>query len=221
MGAPELVTEDPRRAFRRDRRRLVERLRAAGLEDLAILHAFDEVPRHHFVPDALHPRAYDDIALPIGHGQTISRPGVHALHLTLAELREGERVLEVGTGSGFQTGLLVTLGVRVFSVERIPALAERATARLEALGLEAELRVGDGSEGWPERAPFDAILVGAAASEVPRALEAQLAPGGRLIVPVGQGSDQRLLRIRRLAEGLRRQVVDSASFVPLVDERLA
>lgn len=221
MGAPELVTEDPRSAFRRDRRRLVERLRAEGLEDLAILHAFDEVPRHHFVPEALHPRAYDDAALPIGYGQTISRPWVHAVHLALAGLREGERVLEVGTGSGFQTALLVTLGVHVFSVERIPELAERAAARLEALGLRAELRLGDGAEGWPQRAPFDAILVGAAAAAVPSALEAQLAPGGRLIVPVGQGAEQRLLRIRRLPDGLRREVVDSASFVPLVDERLA
>lgn len=212
--APDGRIED----FRRDRRRLVERLRAAGLEELSILHAFDVVPRHCFVPRALHGRAYDDTALPIGHGQTISRPGVHAVHLTLAELRESERVLEVGTGSGFQTALLATLGVHVYSVERIPELARQAEERLAGLGLAARIRVGDGSAGWPEEAPFDAILVGAAAPSVPPALPSQLAQGGRLVIPVGEGREQRLLRIRRRGEEWKTEEVDRATFVPLVEE---
>ena len=124
MAAGERLSE-----FRRDRRRLVERLRSAGIEDLAILHAFDSVPRHHFVPEALQHQAYDDAALPIGRGQTISRPSVHAQHLQLAGLLGGERVLEVGTGSGFQTALLAALGAEVYSVERVESLAEGARAR--------------------------------------------------------------------------------------------
>lgn len=206
-------------AFRRDRRRMVERVRAAGVEDLAILHALDAVPRHQFVPPPLHGRAYDDAALPIGHGQTISRPTVHAVHLARAEVGEGDRVLEIGTGSGFQTALLATLGARVHSVERIAALAEAARARLAALGLSAEIRVGDGSLGWPEAAPFDAILVGAAAPSVPPALVSQLAPGGRLLIPVVDGRGQRLLRLRRADGGdeIHTETVERASFVPLVE----
>lgn len=204
--------------FRRDRRRLVERLRAGGVEDLAILHAFDSVPRHRFLPEALHHRAYEDAALPIGHGQTISRPSVHALHLQLAELDGGERVLEVGTGSGFQTGLLAALGADVRSIERIEPLSARAAEALAGLGLSAALRVGDGSRGWPEGAPFDAILVGAAAPTVPGPLLAQLAEGGRLIVPVGD-DEQSLYRIRRREDGFVRERVTRARFVPLVEHR--
>ncbi len=204
--------------FRRDRRRLVERLRSAGIEDLAILHAFDSVPRHCFVPEALQHQAYDDAALPIGHGQTISRPSVHAHHLQLAGLVGGERVLEVGTGSGFQTALLVALGTDVYSVERVESLAERARLRLEAIGLSAHIQVGDGSRGWPERAPFDVILVGAAAPSLPGALLAQLGEGGRLVVPIGEEREQTLLRITRSGSEFARETVDRARFVPLVEQ---
>ena len=207
----------PLNAYARDRRRLVERLRASGVEDLRILHAFDAVPRHRFVPAALHGRAYEDAALPIGHGQTISRPSVHAAHLVLAELEEGNRVLEIGTGSGFQTALLARLGCEVHSVERIPELSSRARRALAELDLAAALRVGDGSEGWPEAAPFDAILVGAASDEVPGPLLEQLAAGGRLLVPVVEDEGQRLVRIRRTGEGWERERVDEARFVPLVE----
>ncbi len=207
------------RAHRRDRRRLVERLRSAGIEDLAVLHAFDAVPRHRFVPEALRRRAYEDAALPLGHGQTISRPGVHALHLSLAALEGDERVLEIGTGSGFQTALLCRLCREVYSVERVPELAERARDRLAELGMEnATLRIGDGSRGWPEEAPFDAILVGAAAPEVPGALRDQLASGGRMVVPVGEGDDQELRLVRRGADGWTETTVDRARFVPLLGE---
>ena len=206
-------------AHRRDRRRLVEELRAAGIEDLAVLHAFDSVPRHRFVPEALRRRAYEDAALPIGHGQTISRPGVHALHLSLVALEGEERVLEVGTGSGFQTALLARLCREVYSVERVPALAERARDRLAALGVEnAVLRIGDGSRGWAEEAPFDVILVGAAAPGVPEALRGQLAVGGRMLVPVGEGDEQQLRLVRRGPDGWEEAPVDRARFVPLLGE---
>lgn len=205
-------------AYRRDRRRLVERLRESGLEDLSVLHAFDTVPRHLFVPAALHGRAYDDDALPIGHGQTISRPSVHALHLQLAEIEGGEAVLEVGTGSGFQTALLATLGARVFSIEVVPELSARAERCLAGLGLKARLRVGDGRAGWPAEAPFDVILVGAASREIPGPLLAQLSDDGRLIIPVGDDHEQTLVRVRRRGEDWERETVDTARFVPLVEE---
>lgn len=204
--------------YRRDRRQLVERLRQAGIQDLAVLHAFDRVPRHRFVPEAVRHRAYEVAALPIGHEQTISRPTVHATHLTLAELDGDERVLEVGTGSGFQTALLARLAGEVYSIERVEPLAERARERLREIQVEGvHVRTGDGSRGWPEAAPFDAILVGAAAPSVPTALEEQLAEGGRLVVPVGE-DEQRLLLIRRRGGELERQQVDRSRFVPLVGE---
>jgi len=208
-----------RDAYRRDRRRLVERLRAAGIDDLAVLHAFDVVPRHLFVPEAVTHRAYEDVALPIGSEQTISRPGVHALHLSLLAVEPGEKVLEVGTGSGYQTALLATLGARVFSIERVETLAEAARERLARLGFdETVLRVGDGSSGWPEEAPFDGILVGASAPSVPEPLRAQLAPGGRMLVPVGDARAQHLVLVRRGEDAFDEERVDEARFVPLLGE---
>lgn len=206
--------------YRRDRRRLVAHLRSAGFDDLTLLHAFDSVPRHRFVPEAVSHRAYEDAALPLGHGQTISRPSVHAMHLTLAELTGKERVLEVGTGSGFQTALLSRLCERVFSVERVEPLAELARQRLERLGVDnVTLRAGDGSAGWPEHAPYDVVLVGAAAPEVPDVLCEQLVEGGRLIVPVGDGESQELRRVWRHGEAFEQEVVDRARFVPLLGEQ--
>ena len=206
--------------YRRDRRQLVEELRQSGIRDLAVLHAFDRIPRHHFVPEAVRHRAYEIAALPIGHEQTISRPTVHATHLSLAELEGDERVLEVGTGSGFQTALLALLAGEVYSIERVEALAERARERLRGIEMEKgeiHVRTGDGSRGWPGAAPFDAILVGAAAPSVPPALEEQLAEGGRLVVPVGD-DEQRLLLIRRRDGELEREEVERSRFVPLVGE---
>ncbi len=204
--------------FVRDRRRMVDQLRTEGIRELAVLHAFDAVPRHLFLPDEIHHRAYDLAPLPIGHGQTISSPVIHAISLELAELTEGDRVLEVGTGSGFQTALLAELGCEVYSIERIKALAARAEEVLHRLGAEVHLRVGDGSEGWPDEAPFDAIIVGAAAAEVPGALLAQLAEGGRLIVPVGDRR-QALYRIRRNGDDYARERITGALFVPLIERR--
>jgi len=207
-------------AYRRDRRRLIESLQAGGVNDLAILHAFDAIPRHMFVPDAVIHRSYEDVALPLGHGQTISRPGAHALHLGLANLSGKERVLEIGTGSGYQTALLSQLSRHVYSVESVPELAGLAQARLRDLGLEnVTLRMGDGSGGWPAHAPYDVILCGAAAPRVPEPLVAQLAPGGRLIIPVGDDSGQHLIRVTLgIDDELFEEAVDSAHFVPLTGE---
>lgn len=207
------VSED----YLRDRRRMVDGLRREGIEDLAVLHAFDVVPRHLFVPEAMRQRAYALSPLPIGEGQTISSPVIHAMSLELAELEEGDRVLEVGTGSGFQTALLDALGAEVYSIERLEGLARRARDTLDSLGVEAELKVGDGSEGWAEHAPYDAIIVGAAAARVPGALLAQLVDGGRLIVPVGEGL-QTLYRIVRRGNEFERERITGARFVPLIQE---
>lgn len=207
-------------SYRRDRRRLIESLRTGGVEDLAILHAFDTVPRHMFVPDAVRQRAYEDVALPLGHGQTISRPAAHALHLNLATLSGEEAVLEVGTGSGYQTALLSQLAGHVYSIETVPELAREAGERIAELGItNVTLRTGDGSAGWKEHAPYDVILVGAAAPRVPEPLLAQLGPGGRLIIPIGEGDAQTLVRITRTADGETvEERIDRAHFVPLVGE---
>lgn len=199
-------------------------LRSGGITDLAVLYAFDEVPRHLFVPEAVRHRAYENVALPLGHRQTISRPGVHALHLQLMELGGTERVLEIGTGSGFQTALLAHLVEHVYSIEVVPEIAELGRAALESYGAEnVTLRVGDGSRGWGEHAPFDRILVGAAAPQPPESLIEQLAPGGRLLVPVGDETTQELTLIVKPAEseegeGIEMTVIDEARFVPLVGE---
>lgn len=199
------------------RRRLIEELQQKGIRDLAVLKAFDEVPRHLFVPTGVRHRAYDDTALPIGQGQTISQPWVHARYLELLGLTGSEKVLEIGTGSGFQTALLTRLADRVFSIERIPALAELARTTLKEVGIESVIqRVGDGTLGWPEHAPFDAILVGAASPDVPQPLVDQLAVGGQLLVPVGGRDEQELVRVRRTATGIERATLDAMRFVPLI-----
>lgn len=206
-------------AYRRSRRRLIGTLRNGGITDLAVLYAFDAVPRHIFVPEAVRHRAYEDVALPLGHGQTISRPGVHALHLQLAELGGTERVLEIGTGSGFQTALLAHLVGHVYSIEVVPEIAALGQEALERLGVDnVTLRVGDGSRGWAEEAPFDRILVGAAAPQPPETLVAQLAEGGKMLVPVGDDTGQELTLVTKGRGGVETSVIDRARFVPLVGE---
>lgn len=209
----------PEGAYRRSRRRLIETLRGQGVGDLAVLYAFDAVPRHVFVPEAVRHRAYEDVALPLGHGQTISRPRVHALHLQMAELAGTERVLEVGTGSGFQTALLARLAGHVFSIEVVPEIAALGRAALEALGIaNVTLRVGDGSLGWSEHAPYERILVGAAAPSIPESLLEQLTEEGILLIPIGDDERQELTKVRKTAEGVETTVIDEARFVPLVGE---
>lgn len=201
----------------RTRERLIERLRAEGIADERVLEAIRSVPRHLFVDEALASRAYEDTALPIGHGQTISQPYVVA-RMTEALVGDGvpERVLEVGCGCGYQAAVLAHLIPRVDSIERIRALLSGARRTLLQLGIRnVHLRHGDGREGWPEHAPYEAILLAAAPAEVPAALFEQLAEGGRLIAPVGPRTAQRLLLYRRTSRGLESQALGAVSFVPL------
>jgi protein-L-isoaspartate(D-aspartate) O-methyltransferase len=199
------------------RARLVETLRANGIRDLAVLRAFGLVPRHRFVPEALRLRAYEDTALPIGGGQTISQPTTQARYLEAVALTGRERVLEVGTGSGYQTALLAYLASGVVSVERLPALAVQARRSLQAAGIHGPtIVVGDGSLGWRPLAPFDAIVVSAASPDVPRPLLEQLEDGGRLVIPLQQGTSQELRRITRHGRGFAEERLGGARFVPLI-----
>ncbi len=216
MAAGRLTERDPAVDYRRDRRRLVERLRERGVGDSAVLDAFKSVRRHAFIPYALRGRAYEDVPLPIGRGQTISSPTIHALSLEYAEVRPGHRVLEVGTGAGFQTALLAVLGAEVYSIERIASLCEAAARALDRLGVEANLVHGDGSRGWPEYAPFQAIIVGAVAPRPPEALLSQLEEGGHLIVPVGTRR-QELRRYTRRGDDFARETITGVRFVPLIE----
>jgi protein-L-isoaspartate(D-aspartate) O-methyltransferase len=169
--------------YRGARRRLVSLLQDQGIKDLSVLHAIDEVPRHIFVPTAVRHRAYEDSALPIGSGQTISQPSIHARYLELLGLTGKEKVLEIGTGSGYQTALLAKLAAQVFTIERIGPLLERAKDILRQVGASnVSYMLGDGTLGWSQFAPYDAILVGAAAPEIPPAYVEQLAEGGRLLI---------------------------------------
>lgn len=203
--------------FVAQRRALIERLRERGIEDLGILRAFDQVPRHEFVPQAVAHRAYEDRALPIGFAQTASQPSLQALYMQLLEIQPEDRVLEIGTGSGFQTAVLAQLADRVYSVERIGELAQRARLALDRLRISnVALLVGDGTIGWSRYAPYDAILVAAAAPEIPEPLLAQLAVGGRMLVPVGTRAAQRLLLVRRTPDGFESEQVLDCTFVPLL-----
>ena len=203
----------------RTRERLVQRLRETGIRDAAVLEAIGRVPRHLFMDEALASRAYEDTALPIGHGQTISQPYIVARMTELLLADGARRVLEIGTGSGYQTAVLCALAQEVFSVERIEPLHKSARRCLQELGYRNfRLKLSDGSDGWPEYGPYDAILVTAAAADVPAALLAQLAPGGRLLIPVGNSARQELLSIRQTAEGVVREHVELVNFVPLVQD---
>lgn len=200
------------------RQQLARQLAADGIRDAAVLQAIGAVPRHLFVPPELANEAYEDHPLPIGEGQTISQPFVVALMSSALALRPGDRVLEVGTGSGYQAAILAELGCVVYSVEVRPDRAAQAKANLDRAGYgdRVHQRVGDGAEGWAEQAPFDAILVTAAAAELPPALLAQLADGGRLIAPLGEPSLQQLVRVVRAGDASRSEPLIAVRFVPLV-----
>jgi len=201
------------------RARLVEGLRGKGIRDLAVLRAFAVTPRHLFVPEAVRHRAYEDAALPIGTGQTISQPFTQARYLEALGLRGKERVLEIGTGSGYQTALLGALADQVFTIERVRSLAEAAQAALKAAKVgNVSLLVGDGTLGWSTYAPFDAILVAAGGPEVPPPLVEQLKAGGRMIIPLGAKGAQTLTLVRRTDAGVSATPLGDARFVPLVGE---
>jgi protein-L-isoaspartate(D-aspartate) O-methyltransferase len=209
----------PADPYREARKSMVQRqLKARGISDPRVLAAMDRVPRHRFVPERLTSLAYGDYPLPIGSGQTISQPYIVALMSEWAEVQPGDKVLEVGTGSGYQAAVLAELTPRVYSIELLPELARQAAARLEALGYgQVRVKTGDGYQGWPEEAPFAAILVTAAAPRVPPALAAQLQEGGRLVIPLGPaGGVQTLIRFRKVQGQMREEERLPVSFVPLV-----
>ncbi|HEX5574313.1 MAG TPA: protein-L-isoaspartate(D-aspartate) O-methyltransferase [Gemmatimonadales bacterium] len=201
------------------RGKLVDVLQRKGVRDLAVLRAIRMVPRHLFVPESVRHRAYDDVALPIGSGQTISQPYVQARYLELIGLTGKEKVLEIGTGSGYQTALLGLLASMVFSVERVPPLAQSAKAALAGSGIRnVTVLVGDGTLGWRPFAPYDAILVSAASPEIPAPLVDQLALGGRMVIPLGDREAQTLTLVERVGDGIRTRTIGDVRFVPLVGE---
>ena len=205
------------RSDERDRM-VAEQIASRGVSSAPVLEAMREVPRHAFVPAAEQRWAYDDCPLPIGHLQTISQPYIVALMTELARPEPSDRALEIGTGSGYQTAVLARLVSRVYSIEIVEELSRHAAARLDALGCRnVTLRVGDGHAGWPDQAPFDVILSAAAPEQVPPALQDQLAPGGRLVIPAGPSHAQELLLVEKGKHGgMSSRVVTAVRFVPLV-----
>lgn len=202
----------------RKRQRLVEQIKGQGIRDPRVIKAIQEVPRHRFVPEAVVRRAYEDGALPIGYGQTISQPSLQALYLETLDIGTEDRVLEIGAGSGYQTALLAELSSNVYAVERIPELTQRARDVLDSLGYDnVALVTKDGTTGWAKYAPYQAILVGAAAPDLPDALVEQLSPGGRLLIPIGDRHHQQLTLVTRTANGeVERQTITGCVFVPLI-----
>lgn len=202
----------------RTRDRLIQRLRSEGIGDLQVLEVIRNTPRHIFVDEALASRAYEDTALPIGHGQTISQPFIVA-RMTELLLESGplDTVLEIGTGSGYQTAVLAGLVKRVYSVERIEALQKQARRKFQELGIRnVRLRYTDGGMGLPEYAPFDGIIVTAAPAGIPKTLVEQLRPGGCMILPIGTRTEQVLVRVTRTASGYDRELLERVAFVPLL-----
>ncbi len=200
------------------RRRLIEEVRNHGIDDLEILQLFDQIPRHLFLPEGVWNRAYEDAPIPIGYHQTASQPSLQALYLSILKPRETERVLEIGTGSGFLTALLAGMADRVYSVERIRELSARARKALDELGiLNVALLVGDGTIGWRKYAPYDVIVVSAASPTIPKAYVDQLADPGRMLIPIGSIEEQELVLVEKVGFAVTQQPVKAGcTFVPLL-----
>ena len=216
---PRSAPEAGRAEMARERQVLVNAIRDHGVADPRILDAVSRVPRHELVPRSLRPVAYDDRPLPIGEGQTISQPSLVALMTELAKIDPGDRVLEVGTGSGYQAAILAELTDQVYTIEIVEPLAKRARSDLERLGYadKIKFRIGDGHAGWPEAAPFDAIIVTAAPPKVPEPLKQQLKVGGRLVIPVGK-QNQELEVIERTKDGFTKRRSVPVRFVPMTGQ---
>ncbi|HEY0020109.1 MAG TPA: protein-L-isoaspartate(D-aspartate) O-methyltransferase [Longimicrobium sp.] len=199
------------------RRALIGTMQQRGIRDLNVLRAFDLIHRHEFVPEAVRHHAYQDAPVPIGFGQTASQPSLQALYMQVLDLRKTHKVLEVGTGCGFQTAVLAQLVDRVYSVERIRELATRAREKLDDLRISnVAILVGDGTIGWSRYAPYDAILVAAGGPEVPAPLKEQLAEGGRMLIPVGGRTTQQLMLVERQGNTFTQREVTECTFVPLL-----
>lgn len=198
-------------------KKLIDTLRAKGIEDKQVLDAFRKVPRHLFVDGAMYAQAYDDNALPIGYGQTISQPYVVALMTELLELQKDEKILEIGTGSGFQTAILAQFSRRIYTIERHRELGESSRKRLRKMGYaNVVCKTGDGTNGWPQHGPFDKIIVTAGAPVLPQTLTNQLAMGGKMIIPTGDRTDQQLVVYTRSTAGLTHTIAAKVTFVPLI-----
>jgi protein-L-isoaspartate(D-aspartate) O-methyltransferase len=212
------MRDDLEEQFREARQLMVEtQIKRRGVSDPQVLAAMDKIPRHRFVPRHLWEQAYSDYPLPIGEDQTISQPYIVALMTETLELTGSEKVLELGTGSGYQAAILAELAARVYTIERLPSLARLAEQVLSDLGYtNVQVRVSDGTLGWLEEAPFDGILVTAGSPQVPPPLVEQLAIGGRLVIPVGDSYTQTLTRVRRTPEGLKYEYLGGCRFVKLI-----
>lgn len=206
--------------FRKKRMEMVgEQIQSRGIEDPAILSAFEKVERHRFVPESLRKYAYEDRALPIGKGQTISQPYIVALMTRAVEPQKTDRILEIGTGSGYQAAILAELCRQVYTIEIIESLGKSAEKILSDLGYDnVHVRIGDGYQGWPDQAPFDAIIVTCAPTEIPDPLKQQLAEGGRMAIPVGEGYDQNLVLLEKNQDRLIEKKIIPVAFVPMVNE---
>ena len=217
---PSQKEKDQEENFERLRREMVQaQLEPRKIKDQRVLEAMRKVPRHKFVPERMRREAYDDHPLPIGEGQTISQPYMVAIMTELLELRGEEKVLEIGTGSGYQLAILAELARAAFSVERFGPLADQSRTRLRELGYRnIEIRTGDGTLGWPEHAPFAGIIVTAGAPRIPPPLIEQLSEGGRLVIPVGEERHQELYRVVKEGGGTRKEYFGGCVFVPLVGE---
>ena len=213
--------DENRQDFRMQRMQMIRnQLKARDIKDPEILAAFEKVPRHKFVPERLREFAYADRPLPIGEGQTISQPYIVAVMTRALKLEKTDRVLEIGTGSGYQAAILAELCDRVYTIEIIASLAETARKTLSGLGYEnVHVKIGDGFKGWSEHAPFDAVIVTCAPTEIPEPLKEQLAEGGRMVVPVGKSANQQLVLLEKKDGELSRKEILPVLFVPMVDER--
>ncbi len=208
--------------FQKQRQKMVARqIAARGIDDPAVINAMKAVPRHCFVPDHLQKSAYQDRPLPIGHGQTISQPYIVAIMSQLLELKPGQRVLEIGTGSGYQAAVLAEMGIQVYTIEIVEALGKQAAASLKTSGYDnIQTLIGDGYKGWPQQAPFDGIIVTCAPSRIPEPLKKQLAEMGRMVIPVGPvyGSQQ-LYLLRKVGGRITQEKILDVRFVPMMDEK--
>ncbi len=202
--------------YEKQQKEMIERLRKMGITDQLVLTAMAKVPRHKFVAPGLELQAYDEKALPIGFGQTISHPYTVALMSQNLAVKKGDRILEIGTGSGYQAAVLCEMGVQVFSVERIPQIAAKARQVLESLRYHCILRTGDGTLGWQQYAPFNGIIVTAGAPVIPEKLKEQLEPEGKLLIPVGDKENQRLIAYIKKGDSFGEQVIGNLRFVPLI-----